>query len=127
MTSKRSIHIPGFAHRAPIPAAAKIDQWLYSSAISGIDPASGKPAEGVDEQVQWVFRHLRSLLDAAAGNLGDVIKMAVRISDERVREPLNQAWLAAFPDPDDRPARHIEVSPLPAGLHLQIEVVAIIK
>ena len=36
-------------------------------------------------------------------------------------------WLACFPDPDDRPARHIVVHDLQHGMWLQLEVIAVIQ
>ena len=35
--------------------------------------------------------------------------------------------LAAFPDPHDRPARHTILQPLPNGMLMQIEIVAIVQ
>ena len=43
-----------------------------------------------------------------------------------VRNAVNTQWLAAFPDPDDRPARHISVHDLQHGMWLQLEVLAVI-
>lgn len=126
MTGKRSISIPGFGHRAPIPGAARVGNMLFSSAISGIDPETGKPAESPARQVELVFTHLQSLMDTAGTSLAHIGKMAVYIRDNAMRDLLNEAWLQHFPDPEDRPARHIQLVDLPGPLHLQIEVIAII-
>lgn len=126
MTGKRSISIPGFGHRAPIPGAARVGNLLFSSAISGIDPETGQPADGASRQVELVFTHLQSLVDAAGTNLAHIGKMAIYVRDNTIRELINDAWLQHFPDPDDRPARHIQLADLPGPLHLQIEVIAII-
>lgn len=126
MTGQRSISIPGFGHHAPIPGAARVGNLLFSSAISGIEPDTGQPAENAARQVELVFAHLQSLVDSAGTSLAHIGKMAISIRDNAVRDLINEAWLKHFPDPDDRPARHIQLAELPAPLHLQIEVIAII-
>lgn len=126
MTGKRSLSIPGFGHRAPIPGAARVGNLLFSSAISGIDPETGQPADDPVRQVELVFTHLQSLMEVAGTSLAHIGKMAVYIRDNAMRDPINEAWLQHFPDPEDRPARHIQLADLPGPLHLQIEVIAII-
>lgn len=126
MTDKRSISIPGFGHRAPIPGAARVGNLLFSSAISGIEPKTGQPADSPARQVELVFAHLQSLVDTAGTSLAHIGKMVVYVRDNAVRELINEAWLHHFPDPDDRPARHIQLAELPGPLHLQVEVIAII-
>lgn len=124
---KRSIEIPGFSHRAPIPGAARVGNMLFSSAVSGIDPATGEPAATAEGQVRQVFAHLRALLGQAGGSLADIGHMSVHVRDNSVREPINRAWLEAFPDPHDRPARHIQICALPEPLYLQVEVIAVLS
>lgn len=126
MTGKRSISIPGFGHRAPIPGAARVGNLLFSSAISGIDPETGQPADSAARQVELVFTHLQSLVDTAGTSLAHIGKMAIYVRDNTIRDLINEAWLTHFPNPDDRPARHIQLAELPGPLHLQIEVIAII-
>lgn len=126
MSGKRSISIPGFEHRAPIPGAARVGNLLFSSAISGIDPETGQPADSASRQVELAFAHLQSLVDAAGTSLAHIGKMAIYVRDNAIRDAINEAWLEHFPDPDDRPARHIQLAELPGPLHLQIEVIAII-
>lgn len=126
MTNKRSVSIPGFGHRAPIPGAARVGNLLFSSAISGIDPETGQPADTASRQVELVFTHLQALVDAAGTSLDHIGKLAIYVRDNTIRELINEAWLAHFPDPEDRPARHIQLAELPGPLHLQIEVIAII-
>jgi 2-iminobutanoate/2-iminopropanoate deaminase len=43
-----------------------------------------------------------------------------------LRDELNLNWLAAFPDPDDRPARHVAVQPLQHGMAVQLEIIAVV-
>jgi len=56
-----------------------------------------------------------------------VVKFSVTLHEDSVRDAINAEWLAAFPDPQDRPARHITVHPLQHGMLLQLEVMAVIQ
>jgi len=126
MRNKRSIEIPGFSHRAPIPGAARVGNMLFSSAISGIDPTTGAPATSAGEQVKLVFTHLRALLAQAGLTLDNVGHLSLHLRDNSLRELVNEEWLSTFPDPEDRPARHIQIGDLAAPLHLQAEIIAVI-
>jgi 2-iminobutanoate/2-iminopropanoate deaminase len=48
------------------------------------------------------------------------------VKDNSLRDLINIEWLARFPHPHDRPARHILVSDLQHGMWLQLEVMAFI-
>lgn len=121
----RSIDVPGIAHNAPIPQAARVGNIICTSAISGKDPATGKLAEG-NAQAAHAFRNLRAVLEAGGANLNNVAKLTIYIKDDSVREAINVEWLQCFPDPVDRPARHIVVHDLQHGMLLQIECLAVL-
>lgn len=125
--SARSIDLPGASHSAPIPAAARVGQVLCSSAIAGKDPATGQLPADAATQVRHAFANLRAVLAAGGATLADVVKLTVYLKDNAVREAINAEWLACFPDPHDRPARHILVYELQHGMQLQIEVMAVIR
>lgn len=124
--TQRSIDVPGASHKAPIPAAARVGHILCSSAISGKDPASGQLPADMGTQARNAFANLRAVLQAGGATLEQVVKFSITIHDESAREAINAEWLAAFPDPLDRPARHITVHPLQHGMYLQLEVMAVI-
>ena len=122
----RSIHVPGASHKAPIPAAARVGNILCTSAVSGKDPVSGELPADTDSQVRNTFANLRAVLAAGGASMDDVVKFSVTIKDNAVRDAINAEWNAAFPAPNDRPARHIVVADLQHGMQLQIEVIAVI-
>lgn len=123
----RSIDVPGASHKAPIPAAARVANILCTSAVSGKDPASGQLPTAVGSQVKNAFANLRAVLAAGGASLDQVVKFSITLHDDSVREAVNAEWLAAFPDPQDRPARHITVHPLQHGMLLQLEVIAVVQ
>jgi 2-iminobutanoate/2-iminopropanoate deaminase len=123
----RSVDVPGLAHNAPIPVAARVGPLLCSSAIAGKDPATGQLPADAATQARLAFANMQRVLAAAGASLADVAKLSVTLSDNSSREAVNAEWLALFPDPADRPARHVVVHPLQHGMALQLEFIALIQ
>jgi 2-iminobutanoate/2-iminopropanoate deaminase len=122
---RRSIEIPGVSHSAPIPMGARVDNIVFSSGISGADPGTGQVPDDGREQVRLAFANLRSFLDAAAVTAGDVVHVTVYLTSNDLRSAINEEWVAMFPEPDSRPARHTHVQQLRGGMQAQLEVVAV--
>lgn len=121
---KRSIEVPGVGHNAPIPYGARVGPLVCSSAISGKDPATGALPGDPKREIALAFGNLDRFLAAAGATLADVAKLSVALADDAHRGAVNDAWLQRFPDPHDRPARHIDQRPLPHGLSIQLECIA---
>ncbi|MBP0593565.1 RidA family protein [Paraburkholderia sp. LEh10] len=121
----RSIDVPGLTHNAPIPVGARVANVLCSSAIAGKDPLTGQLAPDPAGQARLAFDNLRRFLDAGGATLADVVKLTVYVKDDAVREHINEHWLALWPDPAQRPARHIVVHDLQHGMALQLETLAV--
>ena len=111
MAERISIHVDGFAHQNPIPAACRIGPLLESGSIQGNDPATGKPADTIEAQCRFMLDTLRRIVEAAGGSTTDVAKVTVWMKDRSQRAALNAPWLQMFPDPASRPARHAIVAP----------------
>jgi 2-iminobutanoate/2-iminopropanoate deaminase len=118
---------PGLGHKAPIPVAARVGTLLCSSAIAGKDALTGELPPDAAMQSRNAFDNLKRVLEAGGGSLADVAKLTVYIKDDGVRDAINAEWLAAFPDPADRPARHIVIHELQHGMCLQLEFIALIQ
>lgn len=127
MPRRQTIHVEGFSHANPIPAAARVGPLLMSGLINGTDPQTGKLAEGLEAQCACMFRQVRNVLEAAGGTPGNLVRMTVWLKDRSQRAPLNEQWLAMFPDANDRPARlSLEATTLSAGILVQCEITAYI-
>jgi 2-iminobutanoate/2-iminopropanoate deaminase len=126
MPERVSIHIPGFSHQNPIPAASRIGQHLASGVLTGRDPATGEMGEDLDAQMAVVFGHIRALMAAAGGSTDDILKLTFWLADYRDREALNREWVAMFPDASSRPARQVMAAALDAGALVHCDVVAIL-
>jgi 2-iminobutanoate/2-iminopropanoate deaminase len=124
----RSLEIPGVNHGgAPLPMGARVGNTLYSSGIPGVDPATGKVADGAAAQARHAFANLRALLAAGGAALEDVVRLTVYLKEPSARDAVNAEWLGCFPDEHDRPARHTLIYDLQHGMLLQLEVVAVIQ
>lgn len=125
---RRSITVPGLEHGSnPIPAASRVGPLLTTGGVRGVDRATGKLPADLADEVRLAFENLATLLEAGGGSLDDVAHVTVFVADKEVRPLLNTAWVAAFPDPDSRPARHVLSHDLPAGMRLQLEATAYIE
>jgi 2-iminobutanoate/2-iminopropanoate deaminase len=127
-TSRRhQIEIPGLHHAgAPFPLAVQVGNLLASSAVHGMDPATGKVPETLEAQTAGVFANIRRILDAAGADTSDIAKVTVFLGEGLSRSPLNAEWTAMFPDEDDRPVRHTMPSVLQAPLLIQCEFTAVL-
>lgn len=124
----RSIEVEGVSHgTAPIPMGARVGNMIYSSGIMGKDPASDTLPGDADSQAKFIFQNLRTLLHNGGSCLEDVVYVKAYVTDNAHRSALNREWLACFPDPHDRPARHTVLTDLPGGMLIQIEIVAVVQ
>jgi enamine deaminase RidA (YjgF/YER057c/UK114 family) len=125
MAERKSIEISGFAHTNPIPAASRLGNMLMTGIITGTDPATGKLAASLEEQCTNVFHHVRSIMKAAGGSTGDIIKMNLWMTDRSRRDVLNAEWVKMFPDAGSRPARHTSQAALEGGQLIVCDITAV--
>lgn len=123
---RKSIYISGFSHgNNPVPAASLMGHTLVTGAIFGTIPETGKVAGSDEDQCRCMFDNARRILAAAGGTFDDVLKMTFFLRAEVSRDLVNTHWVAAFPDPESRPARHVIVSAtLPASMSMQCDLLA---
>ena len=125
--SHRSIEVPGLAHNAPIPLGARVGPLICSSGIAGKNPSNGQLDADGSAQVAQAFANLDTFLAAAGAQLGHVVKLTVYVKDNSLRDAINAEWTRRFPDPADRPARHILNYELQHGMQIQLEVTAFVS
>lgn len=124
--NKRSVHVPGMEHGAPIPNGAVVGNMIFSSAISGKDAKIGMLSPDADQQAEAMFRNLRQFMESVGGTPDNIGYMKVYLKEEKYREAVNRAWLKMFPDEHDRPARHAVKAELRGEALFQIEVIAVL-
>jgi 2-iminobutanoate/2-iminopropanoate deaminase len=127
MRWRSSIDVEGLHHGgAPIPQASLVGSLLLSSGINGMDPADGSIPEEPERQAALVFDNIRRIVEAAGGDLGDIVKCTFFVRDRSLKSLIDEHWVKAFPDPACRPARHTLVQELTVQA-LQCEIVANIE
>ncbi len=126
VAGRKSIHVAGFSHKNPIPAACRIGNLLFSGSIQGTDPATGKYGATLEEQCALMFAHVRRVVEATGGRPEDVVKMTVWMRDRTQRQALNAEWLKMFPDASSRPARHTMQSALDGEKLIECDFVAVL-
>lgn len=127
MTRRQSIEIDGFAHKGqPIPVASRVDNIVYTGAISGYDMATGEHADGLEAQAELMFQHLTAILAAAGATPDDVVRMTFYVRTRDARAAINDQWLRLFPDPSSRPARHTLHYETPGTALMQCDAMAVL-
>ncbi|HOO11760.1 MAG TPA: RidA family protein [Bacillota bacterium] len=108
----------------PYSQAVKYGSMVYTAGQIALDPGTGQIVEGgIKEQTHQVFANLKAVLEAAGTSLENVIKTTVFIVDMDKFGEVNEVYANYFTG--DFPARScVEVSRLPKGALVEIEVVA---
>jgi 2-iminobutanoate/2-iminopropanoate deaminase len=89
-----------------------------------LDPATGAIVEGgIEAQTRRALENVRAVLEAAGTGLDRAVKTVVYLADLSEFEAMNRVYATFFPGVP--PARAtVEVSKLPRGARIEIDVVA---
>ncbi|MBM2803586.1 MAG: RidA family protein [Deltaproteobacteria bacterium] len=126
MAKRKSIHIKGMEHGAPIPNGVVIGNMVFSSAIGGKDAKTGVLSEDPGEQAEAMFRNLALFMESVGGTVDNIAHVKLYLKDEKYRDQVNVPWEKMFPDEHDRPARHALKVDLRGKNLFQIEVTAVL-
>jgi len=110
------------ASAGPYSPAVRAGDWLALAGQVGIDPASGKLAEGgVADQTRQAMANVAAVLGDCGASLGDVAKTTVFLVDMGDFPVMNEVYAVAFAG--HRPARStVAVAALPLGARVEVEV-----
>ncbi len=96
---------------------------LFTAGQLGMDPATGKLAEGIEEQTRRALENLKAVLEAAGSGMDQVLKVTVFLANMDDFAAMNDVYSSYFHEPF--PARSaVEVARLPKGALVEIEAVA---
>lgn len=96
--------------------------WYFSGQI-GLDAKSGEMATGFDAQLENIMKNIDGLLHSQDLTRANIIKTTVFMTDLAQFGKVNEAYTKFFTAP--YPARStVQVSALPKGAVVEIEVVA---
>lgn len=108
----------------PYSQAIVSGDLIFTSGQIPLDPASGELVQGdIQAQTRQVFSNLREVLKEAGASLDDAVKVNVYMTDLKDFAALNEVYATFFTQP--YPARScVEVSSLPKGAQVEIEIIA---
>lgn len=98
-------------------------QLLFISGQLGIDPETGKLADGIENQVRYAFKNILYILEEKNLNFSHIIKTTILLSDISDFQTVNKIYAEQFREPF--PARSTyAVAGLPLNSLVEIEVIA---
>lgn len=107
----------------PYSQAIKSGSLVFLSGQIPLDPESMElVGTGIQEQTQQVFKNLTAVANAAGGDLNDIVKLTIYLTDLNQFTTVNEIMAEHFVGPC--PARAtIEVSALPKAAIVEIEAI----
>jgi len=98
---------------------------LYLSGQIGLDPATGRLVDGIENQIPRVFENLKAVAEAAGGSLADAVKLTVYLTDLAHFSRVNEIMSAYFEQP--YPARAaVGVAALPRGALIEADAILVL-
>jgi 2-iminobutanoate/2-iminopropanoate deaminase len=122
----RSIYVDGMQHSTPIPAAARIGNFIASGLINGRSRETGAMPATIEDQCRQMFANIKAVVEAAGGDVRSILRVTVWMNDRSLRAALNEPWEAMFPDPAARPARLTIDRALDQGKLVECEILAVV-
>jgi len=109
----------------PYSQAVHAGNTLYLSGQIPLDPASGEVVTGdFEARVRRVFDNLAAVCGAAGGDLSNIVKLNVFLTDLGRFAEVNEIMAEVFGQP--YPARAaVQVSALPKGVDVEMDAIAV--
>jgi len=113
--------------KVPLSQGIKVGDWIYTSGMLGMDPATGQLAVGgMEAETRQVCENLKAVLEAGGSSLEDVHKVVIYVADLAEMLPMNKVFSEYFPN--DPPARTtFQAAALVMGARVEIEAIATLK
>ena len=110
----------------PYSQAVQAGDTVYLSGQIPIDPATGKLVQGsFSDQSQRAFTNLRAVATAAGGDLSNIVKLNIYLTDLGNFSAVNAAMTEFFETPF--PARAaVGVAALPMGAQVEVDAVLVL-
>ena len=117
--------------KAPLPVgpynqAILVDKTLYISGQVAINPENNEVIKGsVEDATKLIMKNIQSILDEAGFNFKDVVRSKIYLTDMKNFSKVNAIYGSYF-EKNYEPARTtIEVSGLPLGVDVEIDMIAV--
>ncbi len=105
--------------------AVNVDGTVYLSGQIALVPETMELVEGTRKQIDRVFQNLRAVADAAGGDLSQIVKLNVYLTNLADFPVVNEVMSEYFGEP--YPARAaVGVAALPKGSQIEIEAIMVL-
>lgn len=106
--------------------AVRVGETVYLSGQIPLDPAAMALVDGgIETQIRRVFDNLQAVARAAGGELADVVKLTIYLTDLANFPLVNQVMAEYFSEP--YPARAaVGVASLPKGAQVEMDAIMVI-
>src|SRR5262249_159829 len=111
--------------QAPV-SAVRMDDLVFTSGIPGVDPRTGTLPADPEAQFAFAFENMQRVLKEGGAGPDTIGLITVYTPDRSGRALIGKPWLAMYPN-EDRPARKTNHAPLPNGLAVQLQAVAVLN
>lgn len=106
--------------------AVNINGTVYLSGQIPLDPESMTLVEGSDNQIHQVFKNLRAVARASGGDMNDIVKLTVYLTDLSLFSRVNEIMAEYFDKP--YPARAaVGVAELPKAAAVEVEGILVLS
>lgn len=106
--------------------AVRVGSTVYLSGQIGLEPVSGVLLDGFEAQAHRVFENLRAVCRAAGGDLRDIVKLGVFVTDLGNFALLNEIMSQYFQEP--YPARAaVQAAALPKGALVEADAIMVLS
>lgn len=105
--------------------AVKVGNTVYLSGQIGLDPSTMQLVEGIEAQVRRVFDNLKAVTEGAGGNLSDIAKINIFLTDLANFALVNTMMAEYFAQP--YPARAaVGVASLPRNALVEADAIMVL-
>jgi reactive intermediate/imine deaminase len=120
-------HGLGAESKLPFSEAVRVDHILYLSGKIGIDPATGKLAEGgISGETRQTMENIKTSLEKYGSSMSEVVKCTVYLADIKEWADMSKVYISYFPS--NPPARSaLATSGLALGARTEIECMATVQ
>ena len=109
----------------PYSLAIVAGGFVFCSGMAGIDPATGRPGDGIEAQTELALRNLEAVLAATGSSLSALVKTTIFYANVEDFAIINEVYARFMPDPPPTRSAPANVA-LPHGLLISIEAVAVL-
>ncbi|MDH5451345.1 MAG: RidA family protein [Candidatus Bathyarchaeota archaeon] len=109
----------------PYAKAVKAGNFIFVSGFAGLNPATGKMAEGAKEQTKVIMNKIKSALEDAGSTFDKVLTVKIIAKSQEILDLALDAIKEYMPDLESKAVTtYFSHNPSPSGGKVKVEVLA---